>query len=122
MFTHLESVGLRHLSQRYSSQPGGEHQRVAIARAFFHRPNQLLFDELLSALDVENRHTSRSVIAKALQTHNQPAPIATHDDRDALTMTSESLLLQDGRVVTQLSHNNIQESNHDFICLFRIPK
>ena len=124
VFTHLESVGLRHLSQRYPSQlSGGEHQRVAIARALFHRPNQLLFDEPLSALDVENRHASRSVIAKALQTHNQPALIATHDDRDALTMTSESLLLQDGRVVTQLSHNNIQESNHDFICeFFRIPK
>ena len=119
VFTHLESVGLRHLSQRYPSQlSGGEHQRVAIARALFHRPNQLLFDEPLSALDVENRHASRSVIAKALQTHNQPALIATHDDRDALTMTSESLLLQDGRVVTQLSHNNIQESNHDFICEF----
>ncbi|MEC8051963.1 MAG: ATP-binding cassette domain-containing protein [Myxococcota bacterium] len=122
--THLESIGLGHLSQRYPSQlSGGEHQRVAIARALFQRPGQLLFDEPLSALDVENRHASRSVIARALQTHNQPALVATHDDRDALTMTSESLLVQDGRVVTQLSHNNIQESNHDFISeFFRIPK
>ena len=121
---HLESVGLEHLSQRYPSQlSGGEHQRVAIARALFQRPDQLLFDEPLSALDVENRHASRSVIARALQTHNQPALVATHDDRDALTMTSESLLVQDGRVVTQLSHNNIQESNHDFISeFFRMPK
>ena len=123
VFTHLESVGLEHSPNATRQLSGGEHQRVAIARALFHRPNQLLFDEPLSALDVENRHASRGAIAETLQTRNQPALVATHDDRDALTMTSESLLVQDGRVVTQLSHNNIQESNHDFICeFFRVPK
>ena len=56
-------VGLEHLRNRYPTElSGGQRQRVSLARGIAPRPNFLLMDEPLSALDAELRMEMRKEI------------------------------------------------------------
>jgi iron(III) transport system ATP-binding protein len=96
----LELVGLPGLEKRYPSQlSGGQQQRVALARALAPRPNMLLLDEPLSALDARVRARLR-VELRALQRRlGLPTVLVTHDQEEALTMADRVVVLSEGRVV-----------------------
>lgn len=98
----LELVGLAHLGDRYAhTLSGGQQQRVALARALVTRPQALLLDEPLSALDAKVRVRLRDEI-KAIQTELGITTIfVTHDQEEALAVADRVAVMKDG-VIEQL--------------------
>lgn len=95
----LDLVQLTEFAQRKPDQmSGGQQQRVALARALAPRPEVLLLDEPLSALDLKLRQAVR-VELKALQRETGIAFIfVTHDQEEALTMSDRIAVMSAGRV------------------------
>lgn len=98
----LELVGLGHLDGRYAhTLSGGQQQRVALARALVTRPQALLLDEPLSALDAKVRVRLRDEI-KAIQTELGITTIfVTHDQEEALAIADRVAVMKEG-VIEQL--------------------
>ena len=74
----------------------GEKQRLAVARAIMRDPNCFLFDEPLSRLDVELRHSMRGQIKEVLTGLSKATVIVTHDQLEALTMATRIAIMKDG--------------------------
>jgi multiple sugar transport system ATP-binding protein len=74
----------------------GEKQRVAVARAIVRDPSCFLFDEPLSRLDVELRHSMRGQIKAVLSGLSKATVIVTHDQLEALTMADRIAIMRDG--------------------------
>jgi ABC-type sulfate/molybdate transport systems ATPase subunit len=114
--SHLEAFGLAQLGSRYpDTLSGGEYQRVALARAMLQTNAYLLLDEPLSALDVERRDELRTKLVSHLSDGKLPSIITTHDDRDVLKLSDTTLLLDKGRVVTQIDPFTLKASRHPFL-------
>jgi putative spermidine/putrescine transport system ATP-binding protein len=95
----LRLIKLPQLADRYPYQlSGGQQQRVALARALAVRPQVLLLDEPLSALDAKIRVSLREEI-RALQRELQITTIyVTHDQEEALSMSDRIVVMNEGRV------------------------
>ncbi len=89
-----------HLGTVLDRLPGqvseGEKQRIAVARAIVRDPNCFLFDEPLSRLDVELRHSMRGQIKQVLSNLSKATVIVTHDQLEALTMADRIAIMKDG--------------------------
>ena len=84
----LELVQLPHLAKRYPHQlSGGQQQRVALARALAVRPQVLLLDEPLSALDAKVRTTLRDQIRRIQTEVGITTLFVTHDQEEALAIS-----------------------------------
>ena len=95
----LELVQLPDLGSRKPSQlSGGQRQRVALARALVGRPQVLLLDEPLGALDLKLRQQMQFEL-KALQ-HRLGLTFlyVTHDQEEALTMSDRIAVFNRGRI------------------------
>ena len=92
---HGENGGIRRrLSPARLS--GGQQQRVALARALVNRPQLLLLDEPLSALDANLRKEMQSEL-KALQREiGITFLFVTHDQEEAMALSDRIALLRDG--------------------------
>ncbi|MGX1500230.1 spermidine/putrescine transport system ATP-binding protein [Labrenzia sp. MBR-25] len=95
----LELVQLSDFAPRKPGQlSGGQQQRVALARALAPRPEVLLLDEPLSALDLKLRQAVRMEL-KAIQRETGIAFIfVTHDQEEALTMSDRIAVMSSGHV------------------------
>jgi len=95
----LRKVQLENHGDRRPSQlSGGQQQRVALARAFVFKPDTLLLDEPLAALDRKLRQTVQ-VELKELQKSLGITTIAvTHDQEEALTLSDRIVVLHEGHV------------------------
>jgi putative spermidine/putrescine transport system ATP-binding protein len=95
----LAMIKLPHLGDRYPYQlSGGQQQRVALARAIAIKPEVLLLDEPLSALDAKIRVSLREEI-RALQRELGITTIyVTHDQEEALSMSDRIVVMNEGRV------------------------
>ncbi len=83
-------------SARPSRLSGGQQQRVALARALVNRPQLLLLDEPLSALDANLRKQMQSEL-KALQREiGITFLFVTHDQEEAMALSDRIALLRDG--------------------------
>ncbi|WP_299108760.1 ABC transporter ATP-binding protein [uncultured Tenacibaculum sp.] len=103
----LELVGLTGMEKRYPHElSGGQQQRVALARAIAPNPELLILDEPFSNLDVILRNQLRQDIVSILKQTNTTAIFVTHDIKDALEVSDEILVLQNGNVSQQ---GNTQE-------------
>ena len=91
-----------HLTEVLDRMPGqvseGEKQRIAVARAIVRDPNCFLFDEPLSRLDVELRHSMRGQIKEVLSGLSKATVIVTHDQLEALTMADRIAIMRDGLI------------------------
>jgi putative spermidine/putrescine transport system ATP-binding protein len=77
---------------------GGQRQRVALARAIVNRPRVLLLDEPLGALDLKLRQEMQ-VFLKSLQRDlGMTFVYVTHDQEEALTMSDQVAVFNEGRV------------------------
>src|SRR5205807_10140850 len=78
---------------------GGEQQRVALARALVTRPDALLLDEPLAALDVESRARIRLELRDVLRGLAIPAVVVSHDYDDARVLGDRVAAMNRGRIV-----------------------
>ncbi|MFB6266180.1 MAG: ABC transporter ATP-binding protein [Halodesulfurarchaeum sp.] len=105
----LESLGVSHLAER--SPPtlsGGEQQRVALARSLAVRPDAMLLDEPLSALDVPTRQSLRDDLANALA--DVTSVYVTHNRTTARAIADRIAVMRDGEIVQTGSPEEIFES------------
>ncbi len=98
-----ESLELVDLTARATARPnelsGGQRQRVALARALVNRPQVLLLDEPLGALDLKLRRQMQ-IELKAIQREVGITFVyVTHDQEEALSMSDRIAVMSAGRVV-----------------------
>lgn len=77
---------------------GGQQQRVAIARALVNQPQVLLLDESLSALDKKLRKTMQFELRSIQKQLGITFIFVTHDQEEALAMSDEIFVLNEGRL------------------------
>lgn len=95
----LHEAGAGHLANRPTRQlSGGEAQRVALARALAPRPQLLLLDEPLSALDAPTRLRLRTELRRLLLAAAVPTIVVTHDRTEALALGDQMAVMIDGRL------------------------
>jgi molybdate transport system ATP-binding protein len=98
----LEQVHLVGFDRRLPSQlSGGQQQRVAIARALALRPQLLLLDEPLAALDVHTRREVRQQLYHLLAEIRLTTVMVTHHYLEALLFGHSILVLDYGRIIQQ---------------------
>ncbi len=78
---------------------GGQRQRVAIARALAVAPRLFLLDEPLSALDAKLREAMQVELRLLQQRLGITTIVVTHDQREAMTMADQVVVMQGGRVL-----------------------
>ncbi|MEN9343117.1 MAG: hypothetical protein RIR24_704 [Actinomycetota bacterium] len=75
---------------------GGQRHRVALARALAPKPTLILLDEPFSSLDAELRVRLREDVRNVIAKTGTTAILVTHDQEEALSMTSRVAILRDG--------------------------
>ncbi|WP_382324274.1 ATP-binding cassette domain-containing protein [Hydrogenophaga sp. UC242_50] len=77
---------------------GGQRQRVSLARALVHRPQLLLLDEPLGALDALTRIEMHELIEGLWKRHGFTALLVTHDVQEAVALADRVILIEDGAI------------------------
>ncbi|MCO5223997.1 MAG: ABC transporter ATP-binding protein [Thermomicrobiales bacterium] len=96
----LEIVGLPGMERRMpTSLSGGQQQRVALARALAVRPQLVLLDEPLGALDAELRQQMRRELHRIQRESGVTFLHISHDREEALSLADQLLVLQEGRLI-----------------------
>jgi putative spermidine/putrescine transport system ATP-binding protein len=97
----LKLIGLPDLGKRFPFQlSGGQQQRVALARALAPKPQVLLLDEPLSALDAKIRVSLRAEIREIQKALGITTIFVTHDQEEALSM-SDRIVVMNGGIAEQ---------------------
>jgi spermidine/putrescine transport system ATP-binding protein len=78
---------------------GGQAQRVALARAIVNRPKVLLFDEPLSALDLQIRRELQVELKDIHRELQGTFVYVTHDQEEAMSMSDRVVVMRDGVIV-----------------------
>jgi len=95
----LETVQLGGFGDRRIGElSGGQRQRVAIARALAQEPEVFLLDEPMSALDAKLREEMQVELRLLQQRLGITTIVVTHDQREAMTMADEIVVMSNGRV------------------------
>ena len=107
----LALVELGHLAQRKPAQlSGGLQQRIAVARAIVNRPEVLLLDEPLGALDLKLRRQMQ-IELKRIQIEVGITFIhVTHDQEEAMTMADTIAVMNQGKIEQMGSATDLYEA------------
>ncbi|MBC1241551.1 ABC transporter ATP-binding protein [Nostoc sp. 2RC] len=94
-----EVLGLTELMNRKPGQmSGGQRQRVAVGRALVRNADVYLLDEPLSNLDALLRERVRADLKQIFAVQKVPVVYVTHDQTEAMTLSTKVALLNDGYV------------------------
>jgi NitT/TauT family transport system ATP-binding protein len=105
----LEELGLKDFLNHYPAQlSGGQRQRVAIARALALKPDLLLMDEPLSALDALTREGLQELILEIWRHQELTMILVTHNIEEAVFLGNKVAVLspRPGRVVAVVENPN----------------
>lgn len=91
-FVNLEGYAPKELTE----MSGGQRQRVAIARAIVNEPDIILLDESLSALDLKLRTAMQAELRDLQQRLGKTFVFVTHDQEEALAMSDEIFVMNEG--------------------------
>jgi sulfonate transport system ATP-binding protein len=110
----LEEVGLGH---RLNAWPltlsGGEAQRAALARALVREPALLLLDEPFAALDALTRLKMQALVTDLWRVHQPAVLLVTHDVDEALTLADRVLMLENGKIVLDMTTHLPRPRRHE---------
>jgi putative spermidine/putrescine transport system ATP-binding protein len=107
----LDLVQLGPFSERRPRElSGGQQQRVALARALVFRPDLLLLDEPLSALDKKLRSDLQGELRHLHRKLGTTFVYVTHDQEEALSMSDEIVIMNRGRIVQRGTPEALYES------------
>ncbi|WP_138160479.1 ABC transporter ATP-binding protein [Peptoniphilus catoniae] len=107
----IDIVGLKGFEKSYPDDlSGGQKQRVALARALITRPEIILMDEPLSALDANLRIEMRKFIKEIHDKFKSTIIYVTHDQGEALAMSDRIVILKNGIIEQEGSPFEIYES------------
>ncbi|MEM1387189.1 MAG: ABC transporter ATP-binding protein [Pseudomonadota bacterium] len=106
--------------RRIGELSGGQRQRVAIARALAQEPEVFLLDEPMSALDAKLREEMQVELRLLQQRLGITTIVVTHDQREAMTMADQIVVMSNGRVEQmakpqEIYHNPANAFVADFI-------
>ena len=97
----VETMGLGGFEHRHPREmSGGQQQRVALARALVIRPDILLMDEPLAALDLRLREQMQVEIRRIQQKFNISTLYITHDQGEAFTMSDRIMVMNKGEILS----------------------
>ncbi len=116
----LDLIGLPDLGARFPWQlSGGQQQRVALARALAPKPQMLLLDEPLSALDAKVRVSLRNQIREIQQQLGITTIFVTHDQEEAMAVSDRIVVMHQGAADQIASPQDIYNSPAtDFVASF----
>jgi putrescine transport system ATP-binding protein len=96
----LELVQLKAYSKRKPHQlSGGQQQRVALARSLAKRPQLLLLDEPLGALDAKLRERTQLELVDIIEKVGVTCVLVTHDQEEAMTMATRIGVMSEGKIL-----------------------
>lgn len=98
---------------------GGQQQRVAIARALINKPQVLLLDEPLGALDLKLRKDMQQELKKIQKKTGITFIFVTHDQEEALSMSDTIVVMSEGKILQIGSPTDIyNEPKNAFVADF----
>lgn len=104
-------VKLEGLEKRKPDQlSGGQRQRVALARALARRPQLLLLDEPLAALDKKLRENTQGELMELQRRLGMTFIIVTHDQEEAMTMASRIGVMNAGKLAQVAGPRELYEA------------
>ncbi len=107
----LKLVQLGKFGKRKPHQlSGGQQQRVALARSLAKQPQLLLLDEPLGALDKKLREETQIELVNIIHGVGVTCVMVTHDQEEAMTMTSRIAVMSEGRFLQVGSPADIYET------------
>jgi iron(III) transport system ATP-binding protein len=110
----LAAVHLADLADRDATKlSGGQQQRLALARALVMEPELLLLDEPLSNLDAKLREKMRFELKRMQRDIGLTTVYVTHDQSEALALSHEIAVMNEGRIVQIGSPRDIYERPHN---------
>ncbi len=96
----LKLVQLEKFGQRKPHQlSGGQQQRVALARSLAKKPQLLLLDEPLGALDKKLREETQIELVNIIHEVGVTCVMVTHDQEEAMTMATRIAVMNEGRLL-----------------------
>jgi putative spermidine/putrescine transport system ATP-binding protein len=117
MLEMMRLTDFRH--RRVDALSGGQRQRVALARAIAPRPQVLLLDEPLSALDARLRDQLRQEIDALLRALGITAIYVTHDQSEAMALGDRICVMEAGRIAQIGSGRDLYHSPaNEFVAHF----
>jgi len=106
-------VRLEGLEKRRPDQlSGGQKQRVALARSLARRPQLLLLDEPLAALDKKLRESTQLELMELQRRLGMAFIIVTHDQEEAMTMADRIGVMDNGRLEQVATPRALYEAPH----------
>jgi iron(III) transport system ATP-binding protein len=106
----LAATQLDHLAEREATKlSGGQQQRLALARALVMQPQLLLLDEPLSNLDAKLREKMRFELKRLQRELRITTVYVTHDQSEALALSHEIAVMNEGRIQQVGSPRDIYE-------------
>ena len=110
----LADVGLADRADAWPlTLSGGQAQRVSLARALVGEPELLLLDEPFGALDALTRLSMRALLLDLWRAHGFGVLLVTHDVDEAVALADRVLVLDDGRVVHELTIDDARRPPSD---------
>jgi putrescine transport system ATP-binding protein len=116
----LKLVQLGKFARRKPHQlSGGQQQRVALARSLAKRPQLMLLDEPLGALDKKLREETQVELVNIIREVGVTCVMVTHDQEEAMTMATRIAVMSEGRILQVGTPTEIYETpNTRFVADF----
>ena len=116
----IRRMGLEeHMYKKPASLSGGQQQRVAIARTLVLNPDIMLFDEPMSALDVETRLTLRKELKQLQAEFGTTMIYITHDQEEAFALSDRIMVMSEAKVMQlDTPENIIKNPANDYVRRF----